>query len=99
MADYQNLFTRVQVRMAPDPGVPVAPGTWTRSGRGRFSHLLGISGDAQVGPVYLGATGLASLIFGFVAFEIIGLNMWASVGGDPVGVVRPLPRLARGPPA
>jgi len=98
MADYQNLFTRVQVRMAPDPGVPVAPGTWTRSGRGRFSHLLGIIGDAQVGPVYLGTAGLVSLVFGFVAFEIIGLNMWASVGWDPVEFVRQLPWLALEPP-
>jgi hypothetical protein len=32
-------------------------------------------GDAQIGPIYLGWAGIASLIFGFIAIEIIGFNM------------------------
>ena len=98
MADYQNLFTRVQVRTAPDPGIALPPGTYTRQGRGGFSYWLGKIGDAQVGPIYLGTTGVLSLIFGFFAIEIIGLNMWASVGWDPVQFVRQLPWLALEPP-
>ncbi|MGD8957999.1 MAG: photosynthetic reaction center subunit M, partial [Chromatiaceae bacterium] len=47
---------------------------------------------------YLGATGVLSLVFGFLAFEIIGLNMWASVNWDPVEFVRQLPWLALEPP-
>ena len=31
-------------------------------------------GDAQVGPYYIGWTGIASLFFGFIAIEIIGLT-------------------------
>jgi photosynthetic reaction center M subunit len=99
MADYQNLFTTVQVRTSePDWGVPMEEHTWTRQLPPRSSRWLGRIGDAQVGPIYLGATGVASLIFGFIAFEIIGLNMWASVGWDPVEFVRRLPWLALEPP-
>jgi photosynthetic reaction center M subunit len=98
MLEYQNLFTRVQVRTAPDWGVPIDQREWTRTGPPGFSYWLGKLGDAQVGPIYLGRTGVASLIFGFVAFEIIGLNMWASVNWDPVQFVRRLPWLALEPP-
>jgi photosynthetic reaction center M subunit len=100
MTEYQNIFTRVQVRGPAYPGVPVARvGTFQRDGTPFFSHLLGKFGDAQVGPFYLGATGVASLIFGFIAIEIIGLNMWAQVNWDPVQFVRQLPWLALEPPS
>ncbi len=101
MLEYQNLFNRVQVRtIAPDDGVPIDQSTWIRQFRpGGFSHLLGLIGDAQIGPIYLGATGVASLICGFLAFEIIGLNMWASVGWDPIQFIRQLPWLALEPPS
>ncbi|MFN3688556.1 photosynthetic reaction center subunit M [Salinarimonas sp.] len=98
MADYQNIFTQVQVRGPAYAGVPIARGPWTREFKPIFVHLLGRIGDAQVGPVYLGWTGLASLICGFIAIEIIGLNMWASVNWDPIEFVRQLPWLALEPP-
>ena len=60
---------------------------------------MGRIGEAQIGPFYLGRLGLASLFLGFLAFEIIGLNMWASVGWDPVQFLRQLPWLALEPPA
>ncbi len=59
MAQYQNSFTQVQVRSDLYPGIPIQPGTWIRSGEGRFNYWLGKIGDAQVGPVYLGFTGIA----------------------------------------
>ena len=99
MSEYQNLFTRVQVRGPAYAGVPFVRADGPRQGRPNFSHLLGKIGDAQVGPIYLGWTGLISLIFGFAAFEIIGLNMWASVGWDPIQFIRLLPWLALEPPA
>jgi photosynthetic reaction center M subunit len=80
-------------------GVPVARGPWEREGKPFFSYLLGILGNAQVGPVYLGTLGLLSLICGFVAIEIIGLNMWASVGWNPILFLRDLPWLALEPPS
>ncbi len=99
MAEYQNIFTRVQVRSPVYPGVPLPRGSWGRLGKPNFSYLLGIIGDAQVGPIYLGWFGMASLICGFIAIEIIGLNMWASVNWDPIQFVRQLPWLALEPPS
>ncbi len=99
MAEYQNIFTRVQVRAAAYPGVPSKKGDlWPRGRLTFFSSLLGRFGDAQIGPMYLGTTGLAALVCGFVAIEIIGLNMFASVGWDPIQFVRQLPWLALEPP-
>ena len=98
MATYQNIFNRIQVRGDPDPGVPLPKGIWDRTLKPFFSHFLGRFGEAQVGPSYLGTMGLASLVFGIVAFEIIGFNMWASVGWDPVQFLRQLPWLALEPP-
>jgi len=98
MADYQNIFTQVQVRSPAYPGVPHDAGQRDRLGKPFFSDWAGKIGDAQIGPIYLGATGVASLICGFVAIEIIGLNMWASVNWDPVQFVRQLFWLALEPP-
>ena len=98
MATYQNIFNRIQVHGDPDPGVPLPKGIWDRTLKPFFSHFLGRFGEAQVGPSYLGTMGLASLVFGIVAFEIIGFNMWASVGWDPVQFLRQLPWLALEPP-
>ena len=97
--EYQNIFTRVQARGPAYAGVLIARETSPRQGRPNFSHFLGQIGDAQIGPIYLGWPGLISLIFGFAAFEIIGLNRWASVGWAPVQFVRQLFWLALEPPA
>lgn len=98
MLEYQNLFTRVQVRTVPEAGIPIEDSPGGRVGTGTFSYLAGKFGDAQIGPIYLGTAGTFSLLFGFLAFEIIGLNMWASVGWDPVEFIRQLPWLALEPP-
>jgi photosynthetic reaction center M subunit len=99
MAEYQNIFTRVQIHGPGHTGVPLPAGSWARTGKPLHSYLLGLFGDAQIGPIYLGLSGIASLVFGFVAIEIIGLNMWASVNWDPVQFVRQLFWLALEPPA
>jgi len=96
---YQNIFTQVQVRAAADMGVPLPEGDWAREFTPKPSYLMGKFGEAQLGPFYLGRLGLASLFLGFLAFEIIGLNMWASVDWDPVQFLRQLPWLALEPPA
>jgi len=98
MAEYQNIFTSVQVHPPAYPGVPVK-GSWGRDGPPFMSYWLGKIGDAQIGPIYLGWLGVASLICGFIAIEIIGLNMLASVNWDPIQFVRQLPWLALEPPA
>jgi photosynthetic reaction center M subunit len=98
MASYQNIFTQVQVRGPAELGVALPVNNFNRDGVPFYSRLLGIIGNAQVGPIYLGFLGVASLLTGFIAFEIIGLNMWASVGWNPVEFVRQLPWLSLQPP-
>ncbi len=98
MPEYQNIFTQVQVRGPAEMGVRLPRADWSRDGKPRFIHLIGRIGNAQIGPVYLGFTGILSLVCGFIAIEIIGLNMWASVNWDPVEFVRQLPWLALEPP-
>ena len=98
MAEYQNIFTQIQVHGPSYPGVPMEPGHWERQIKPFHLYWAGKLGDAQIGPIYLGATGVLSLICGFIAFEIIGLNMWASVNWDPIEFVRQLFWLALEPP-
>ena len=55
MAEYQNLFTRVQVRAPVYPGVPLrAAASACARARPRLNYWLGMIGDAQIGPIYLG---------------------------------------------
>jgi photosynthetic reaction center M subunit len=98
MADYQNIFTQIQVTAPPDFGPPVADESF-RIKKARQSKLIGWFASAQIGPLYLGYLGIASLLCGFIAIEIIGLNMWASVNWDPIQFIRQLPWLALEPPA
>ena len=77
MAEYQNIFTRVQVRAPAYPGVPLPSGVFVREGPAFFNYWAGKFGNAQIGPIYLGWLGIASLLCGFIAIEIIGLNKWA----------------------
>ncbi len=98
MAEYQNIFNQVQVRGPAYAGASLPPDENARTMLTWFSSLLGRFGDAQIGPIYLGGLGVASIVCFVVAFEIIGLNMWASVGWDPLEFVRQLPWLALEPP-
>jgi photosynthetic reaction center M subunit len=99
MAEYQSIYSRVQVRTPGEPGVRVESEIFERHGKAIFSYWLGKIGDAQLGPIYLGRLGVASLVCGFIAIEIIGLNMWASVNWNPVEFVRQLFWLALEPPS
>ncbi|MBK5912773.1 photosynthetic reaction center subunit M, partial [Rhodocyclus purpureus] len=99
MAEYQNIFNQVQVRSPAHHGVPHSRGQAGRAGHPFFVNLLGKIGDAQIGPIYLGFSGVASLAFGFVALMIIGLNMGAQVNWNPMEFVRQLPWLALEPPS
>lgn len=98
MAEYQNIFTQVQIHGHGEMGIPVAADTSSRVGKPIFNRWLGMLGNAQLGPIYLGVTGTLSLICGFIAFEIIGMNMLASVNWDVVQFVRQLFWLALEPP-
>jgi photosynthetic reaction center M subunit len=99
MAEYQNLFTQVQVHGPAFPGVSIGRDDSERLGKPTDVHLFGRLGDAQIGPIYLGWLGLASLFCFLVAFEIIGLNMLASVNWNPIEFVRQLFWLGLEPPS
>jgi len=98
MPEYQNIFTRVQVSGPIYEGVPLPRGEGERVGKPIHMQLLGWIGDAQVGPIYLGYLGMISLVCGFIAIEIIGLNMLASVNWNPVQFIKQLFWLALEPP-
>ncbi len=83
MARYQNIFTQVQLVHAPEMGMPLPAGDERRIEMTGFSYWMGKFGQAQIGPIYLGWLGVASLLFGFLAIEIIGFSMFASVGWSP----------------
>jgi photosynthetic reaction center M subunit len=100
VTDYQNIFTRVQVRGPLYPGVDAADqGALGRGKESFFFYWAGKLGDAQIGPIYLGTLGVLSLVCGFAAFAIIGLNMLAQVAWSLSKFLRNLFWLALEPPA
>jgi photosynthetic reaction center M subunit len=98
MAQYLNLFTRVQAVGPAHHGIELPPGNSPRSGEPFLLHLAGRLGNAQIGPVYLGGMGLASLLLGILSINIMGFNMLASVNWSPIEFIRQLPWLALEPP-
>ncbi len=98
MIEYQNLFTTVRAVAPLHPGVPLPRGDVPRDGKPVRWSFLGWTGMAQVGPIYLGRLGLASLLIGTVGFVIIGMNMLASVDWNPIQFIRQLFWLSLDPP-
>ncbi len=99
MAEYQNLFTTVQPVGPASSGIPLPVGDWERTGAVFFQHLAGRLGNAQIGPIYLGWLGIASIICGTLSFNIIGFNMLAQVDWSPLQMIRQLFWLALDPPS
>jgi photosynthetic reaction center M subunit len=95
---YQNIFTKVQVRAEPEQGIDIGLGNRERTEHPFYSWLVGTFGNAQIGPIYLGFTGVASIMCGLAAFVIIGLNYWAQVDYNPVRFVTELFWLSLDPP-
>ena len=99
MAEYQNVFTQVQVQGPPEMGIVHDPRTAReRTTSARFSTLLGAFGNAQLGPIYLGTFGMISLATGFIWFFIVGMNFWWQVDYSPALFLREFFWLALEPP-
>ncbi len=75
MAEYQNIFTAVQAVGPIHHGVEHKTES-TRFGEPFIVHLIGRIGNAQIGPVYLGALGLASVFFGMMSINIMASTCW-----------------------
>ncbi len=99
MAEYQNIFTQVQVRAAPEMGLVEGVELENRTRSASFSNLLGWFGNAQIGPVYLGAMGVLSLAAGTVWFVMVGMWFWYQAGFNPAVFLRDLFWLSLDPPS
>jgi photosynthetic reaction center M subunit len=98
MARFHTLYNSILVHGPDEAGIPLPAGDLPRIGVPFHSRWLGRFGEMQVFPTYLGIYGIASFICGFIAIEIIGLNMWASVDWSPIRFIKLLPFLALEPP-
>ena len=99
MADYQNIFTQVQVRAAPEMGMVENVELRDRTSGAGFSTLAGWLGNAQLGPVYLGSFGVVCLATGLVWFMLVGASFWQQAGYNPAVFVRDFFWMALEPPA
>lgn len=99
MAEYQNIFTQVQVRAAPEMGMVEDVELRNRTTSAGFSNLLGWIGNAQLGPIYLGTFGVISLACGAIWFMIIGGWYWHVAGYNPAVFLRDLFWMSLEPPA
>ena len=98
MAEYQNIFTQVQVRAAPEMGMIEDVELENRSKGASFSNLLGWFGNAQLGPIYLGTMGVISLATGLIWFVMVGGWFWHQAGFNPAVFLRDLFWLSLDPP-
>jgi photosynthetic reaction center M subunit len=99
MAEYQNIFTQVQVRGAPEMGLTEGVELSNRTKGARFSTLAGWFGNAQLGPVYLGTMGVISLFSGLAWFVTVGMWYWYQAGYNPAVFLRDLFWFSLEPPA
>jgi photosynthetic reaction center M subunit len=99
MAEYQNIFTQVQVRGAPEMGLVENVEMGNRTTGAGFSNLLGWFGNAQLGPIYLGTFGVISLATGAIWFFLVGASFWYQAGFNPAVFLRDLFYMSLEPPA
>ena len=99
MAEYQNIFTQVQVRGAPEMGLTEGVELSNRTKGASFSSLAGSFGNAQLGPIYLGTMGVISLAAGLAWFVTVGLWYWSQAGYNPAVFARDLFWFSLEPPA
>ncbi len=99
MAEYQNIFTQVQIAGTPEMGMVERVDMANRSEGASFSTLAGWFGNAQLGPIYLGAMGVISLAAGATWFFMVGAWFWHQAGYNPAVFLRDLFWLSLDPPA
>ncbi len=99
MAEYQNIFTQVQVQAMPEMGMHEGVALDNRSKGASFSTLAGWFGNAQLGPIYLGTFGVISVATGLIWFVIVGMHYWGQAGYNPAVFLRDLFWFSLEPPS
>jgi len=99
MAEYQNIFTQVQVQGPPEMGMVEAADVDERTRGASFSQLFGWFGNAQLGPIYLGPFGVVGLASGTIWFVMVGLWYWGQADYNPAIFLRDLFYFSLEPPA
>ena len=100
MAEYQNIFTQVQVQGPPEWGMDNENNMQEeRTKSVGFSTLAGWFGNAQLGPIYLGPLGVISMATGAIWFLMVGFSFWAQAGYNPAVFMRDLFYFSLEPPA
>ena len=84
MGVFESFYSQILVEGPPDDG----PGAARTATKNAIACTISSSCSARSvirrsGPFYLGWAGVLSIAFGFVAFEIIGLNMAAQADWNP----------------
>jgi len=100
ITEYQNIFNQVQVRGPLEMGTD-DQGTLAqdRTNGGFFSNIMGWLGNAQIGPINLGMSGVVAVAAGIIWFNIVGFNMLAQVDWSIPEFIRQLFWLALEPPS
>jgi photosynthetic reaction center M subunit len=98
MAEYQNIFTQVQVVGPPEMGMVEGADLSERTKGAGFSTLAGWFGNAQLGPFYLGTFGVVGLATGLIWFTMVGGWYWYEAGFSPAVFLRDLFWLSLDPP-
>ena len=99
MARFHTIYNAIELRGPIERGLYPAPPTLLgKPARAGFSKLFGRIGELQIGPIELEPEGIVSIICGFIAFEVIGLNMLANVDWNVLRFIKLLPFLALNPP-
>ena len=99
MAEYQNIFTQVQVQGPPEMGMVEDADLRERGKSASFSRFFGWFGNAQLGPYYVGWTTLVAFGTGAAWLFIVGFNMLSQVGWSIPQFIRQLFWLALEPPS
>ena len=99
MAEYQNIFTQVQVKGPPEMGMDeTGELSSERTKTTRNNTWLGYLGNAQLGPIHLGMFGVVSIYLFFVWFFLVGFGMLQQVNFDFALFIRTLFWLSLNPP-
>ena len=98
MAEYQNIFSQVQIQGPPEMGMVEDVDLGDRGNSASFSPPFGWLGNAQLGPVYLGPWGVLSLLSGGMWFFMVGISFWVQAGFSPGVFMRDLFYFSLEPP-